>query len=189
VPAPERSTVVALAGRRIDAPASDPPRFPLGRVESVRAAIRDRFIACGVTELVCSAACGADLLALDVARELGAARHVVLPFDPQHFRQTSVTDRPGDWSRYFDEEVAHARALGRLTVLTADQSGHAAYAAANAAILDEAQRLASLYSLPVLVLLVWDGASRGEGDLTEAFGALARARSLRVEEVLTKAND
>jgi hypothetical protein len=44
--------------------------------------------------LVCSAACGADLIALEEAERLGLRRRIVLPFSPRQFRETSVTDRP-----------------------------------------------------------------------------------------------
>ena len=57
-------TVVALAGRRIDAPGADPPRFPPERVPAVRQRLVDMLAAEQAAVLVCSAACGADLVAL-----------------------------------------------------------------------------------------------------------------------------
>jgi hypothetical protein len=50
-----------------------------------------------VRMVVASAACGSDLIALDVAGELGLERRVILPFEPNRFAETSVEDRPGEW--------------------------------------------------------------------------------------------
>jgi hypothetical protein len=47
--------------------------------------------------VVCAAACGADLLLLDVAGKMHIQQIVLLPSDPETFRKGSVTDRPGDW--------------------------------------------------------------------------------------------
>lgn len=177
--------MIALAGRRIDAPDARPARFPLARVHAVRDALAALFRQERATALVSSAACGADLLALDVARELGVPGRIVLPFPPERFRETSVVDRPGEWGRYFDEAVARAREEGDLRVLPTAGEGSAAYAAANEAILAEAEGLASDTGDALTAVLVWEGHSRGPDDLTEAFGALARARHMRVVEVLT----
>ena len=63
--------------------------------------------------------------------------------------------------------------------------GDAAYAAANQTILDEAEALGRASGKKVCAVLVWDGRTRGPGDLTEAFGVAARQRNLDVLEVLT----
>jgi hypothetical protein len=136
--------------------------------------------------LVCSGACGADLLALDAAGELGLRRRMVLPFEPARFRAGSVTDRPGLWGPLFDQTVAQIEAAGDLVVL-----GHAgnldeAYVAVNRAIFDEAARLA--HTDPdgrVRAVVVWEGRSRGPGDLTDSFAREARVRGLDVVEILT----
>ena len=76
--------VVALAGRRIDAAdAANPfsPRQVRGRSRSVAALLRAERI----EALVCSAACGADLIALEAAGALGLRRRVVLPSRPPSF--------------------------------------------------------------------------------------------------------
>jgi hypothetical protein len=60
-----------------------------------------------------------------------------------------------------------------------------AYAAANVKILSEAQDLAQQTGVDLVAVRVWEGNSRGEGDLTEAFGDEARERGLPVLDVLT----
>lgn len=147
--------------------------------------LRQLIVEQAATAIVASAACGADLLALRLADELGIRSRVVLPFAPGRFRESSVTDRPGDWGPLFDEVVARVGAAGDLVVLDHPEGGGAAYAAANAAILDEAVRLAGETAATPLAVIAWDGRSRGSDDLTEAFYHHARERGLKVEVVAT----
>jgi hypothetical protein len=175
--------VAALAGRRIDAPDAATSRFPLATTELVRGRLQALLHAERSDALVCSAACGADLIALEGAGALGLRRRVVLPFAPERFRETSVTDRPGDWGPRFDRIIKEVRAKNDLVVLGLDQGDDATYATANEAILNEAEAVAG--GEQVVAVIVWEGGSRGEGDLTEAFATLARARGHPVREVLT----
>jgi hypothetical protein len=175
--------ILALAGRRIDADGARPPRFPLGNAGVVRERLRALLRAEQPAALVSSAACGADLLALLEAGTLGIGRRVVLPFERHRFRGSSVTDRPGDWGSSFDLVVDDVTARGDLVVLEGPD-GDEAYAAANGRILDEALRLAASPQ-DAAAVLVWEGASRGAGDLTAAFGDGAAARGLRVVHIKT----
>lgn len=177
--------VAALAGRRIDAADAAAPRFPLGNADLVGGRLQAVLVAEGSDTLVCSAACGADLIALDVAGRLGLRRRVVLPFAPARFRTTSVTDRPGDWGTLFDRIVGELQAKGDVVVLGLDEGDDATYAAANDAILNEAEGLAAEHRSDVVAVILWEGDSRGEGDLTEAFATSARARGHPVREILT----
>ena len=187
--APRRGPVVALAGRRIDA--GDEGRFPLPNVPFVEERISNLLRARGARALVCSAACGADLLALAAAEALGLRRRVVLPFAPERFRESSVIDRPGDWGPAYDRIIDAVTRTSDLVVLAGTDEGGVAYAAANERILDEAMRLANVGAAPTIspeiafAVIVWDGRSRGDDDATERFAASARRRGLVVEEVLT----
>jgi hypothetical protein len=176
---------VALAGRRVDAPDPDVERFPLRRVPAVRERIAALLRGRGARAVVSSGACGADLIAQEVAAEMGLRGRIVLPFEAARFRDTSVTDRPGAWGVEFDRLVARAEAAGDLVVLEGAGEGSAAYAAANRAILGEAEPLAEVLGAGLVAVIVWDGAPRGSGDLTEAFAAAARARGWEVAEVGT----
>lgn len=192
--------IVALAGRRVDAPDAQMPRFPLKNTVQVRRRISALLTECKATVLVCSGACGADLLALDAAGELGLRRRIVLPFERERFRETSVTDRPGEWGALFDKVSKEVEAVGDLVVLHDIGEEDDAYAATNKAILDEALALArqdggglsnventsSYLEASVLAVLVWDGVERGEGDLTAAFEKEASARGLKISEILTQ---
>ena len=191
-----RGCVVALAGRRIDPPDARTARFPLANVPVVRERLAALFAEIQPRALVCSAACGADLLALEVGRTLGLRCRIVLPFDPQRFRASSVTDRPGNWGPVFDRMIAAVAAAGDLVVLDTADDGEQSYAEANEAILSEAQALAEGRDLArsrapgsrpraVLAVLAWDGHSRGDDDLTAIFAAAARRRGITLREVAT----
>ena len=177
--------IVALAGRRIDEANSAFAQFPLANVGIVRQRIEAELRRLRARILVSSAACGADLLALDVSGELGLVRRVILPFAAARFRATSVTDRPGEWGPLFDRVVAQLRVVGAVTVLDADPDGAGMYAAVNSRILDEAQSASATTAEEAVAVLVWEGESRGEGDLTEAFGREAQLRRVPVTHVLT----
>lgn len=172
--------VIALAGRRVDAPGA-PVRFPAANASRVQNRIRQVLADLGAKALVCSAACGADILALEAAGEDGLRRRVVLPFLPALFRETSVADRPGDWGERYDLLMGEVE-LAQLNFEPGDET---AYAAVNHSILDEAMALAADLDQGVTAIIVWNGTSRGESDLTAAFRDEAARRGLPVIDVLT----
>ncbi len=186
--------IVALAGRRVDAPDSEQPRFPLENVGLVARRLRSLLADTRPSAVVCSAACGADLLALDAARDMGIRRRIVLPFDGTRFRATSVVDRPGDWGPLFDELYNEAQTQGDLVLLSYEGKDEDSYAAATERIVAEALKLAqeeadqeglgASGNRPTAIV-AWEGASRGEGDMTAEFAALAEKSGMRVVEVGT----
>jgi len=177
-------SVIALAGRRIDAPDAKDVCFPLRNVPMVEARIRTR-LQRGVRVLVCSAACGSDLLALGVASELGMRRRVVLPFARTLFYETSVADRPGDWHERYDRALNEIEPQQDLVILGYEQADPAAYIRTNVAIVDEALRIAEQEGRLAGALVVWDGKSRGTEDLTAHFLDEARGKGMPFLEILT----
>ena len=177
--------VFALAGRRIDDPSAKTPRFPLANIEAVRAQLRTTLVEHGATALVASAANGADLLALDEAGALGVRRRIILPFERERFRRTSVVDRPGDFGGVFDRVLDEVAERGDVVTIATNSGDEAAYLAASELILREAVRLAAEQHEPASAIVVWEGRSRGAGDLTDAFRVDATARGLAVVEVPT----
>ena len=183
------TAVVALAGRRIDLPEAQVPRFPLENVQEVGRRICESFCKMHAVTLVCSAACGADLVALEQAKQLGLRRRIVLPFAPERFRETSVVDRPGDWGPVYDQQVAATATAGDLLVLDSATGGDAAYAAANEAIVREAQALARTaqpdrpHSL--IAILVWEGTPRPGSDATARFRDLTRRAGFEEQSIST----
>jgi len=190
--------IVALAGRRIDARGARVARFPLGNVPLVRERIRLALLDLDARTVVCSAAAGADLLALEVASTLGLRRFVVLPYARERFRQHSVIDRPGDWEASFLRVCREQRELGGLRTLRMRGTFHESSRRASRVILDDAQALGAYgthgvgrglvqgaQEERVTAVVVWDGTVRGASDLTADFAAEARRRGLPVVEVPT----
>jgi hypothetical protein len=182
--------VIALAGRRIDQPDTDPPRFPLDHVPLVRGRIADLLSEEHTEALVCSAACGADLIALEEAERLGLRRRIVLPFPPNRFRETSVTDRPGNWGPLFDRLVAAAESAGDLITLSSTGDDDAAYAAANEVIIKEAEALSGSTSegtrLRLVAVIVWEGSARVGTDASGGLLTLATKAGFEERSVSTK---
>jgi len=176
--------VVVLAGRRVDAAEAEAPRFPARNLATVEERISELLRESDARVLVCAAACGADILALEAASNLGIRRRVVLPYSRELFRETSVVDRPGDWGVRYDRLLDEIAARGDLVVLGFDHGDNTTYLATNSAIIDEACKVAE-QQYEILAVIVWDKESRGEDDVTAAFRSEAVNRGLRVEDVPT----
>jgi hypothetical protein len=172
--------IMALAGRRVDAPGAETPRFPPANVTAVQERLRRLLVEQKAQAVVCSAACGADLLALETAGALRIRRRIVLPYARDRFRTTSVVDRPGDWGEKFDRILDTVEAMGDLVVLGYAEGEEAAYLATNRTILEQAAILAEQAQQAVGAVVVWDGAGRGADDVTAAFLQEARQRGLTV---------
>src|SRR5258708_5461111 len=185
--------VVALAGRRIDPEPTLTARFPFDQVDRVRIGITDQLRRSHAVALVSSAACGADLVALETAQRMRLRTRIILPFSAARFRENSVVDRPRPefWGDIFDRVASVARPHGDLVELDMVEVDDA-YSAVNAIIIQEARKLAgvnehgwSRESSSLVALVVWEGASHGAGDHTYRFVKLARHSGFRVEQVLT----
>jgi len=177
-----KGTVTALAGRRIDAAGASERRFPGENEAAVAERIRNMLVGTASTGVVSSAACGADILALECAGALGLNRRVVLPFSRERFRSSSVIDRGEDWGARFDAILSKLRKED-IVELNFDGNDEDAYAAANVNILDEAAKMAD--SQPVIAAIVWNGLVRGASDLTGAFRQLAMSRELETVSIPT----
>lgn len=178
--------IIALAGRRIDASDAKQRRFSPApeSIELVRSRIRATFLSQGAIALVSSAACGSDLLALSEAGALSMRRRIVLPFSRAKFRSTSVTDRPGDWGKLYDYVLDEVESQDGLLIIEAN-SEDSAYAETNHRIIEEAQSLGIDLQNRVTAVRVWEGHSRGAGDLTEEFGIYAEKKGIPVVDVMT----
>ena len=176
--------IVAAAGRRIDPDHATVTRFPAAAIHETRQRIDDTLVRSGATSLVTSAACGADLLALSAAADLKLRRRVILPFDPERFRETSVVDRPGDWGPVFDDTLLQLQAAGDVVILdgNADDNG---YAAVGEAVLAEAERIAAENGDRLVAMVIWDGRPRPGVDLTARFRESAGLRGFEIVDVLT----
>ena len=177
---PTRGPVIVEAGRRVDAPDAAAARFPSQSVPKVRKGIRQVFTDQQPVATMSSAACGADLLLLDVAMELRVTSHILLPTEPETFRVSSVTDRPGNWGEIY------SKALRKSTVEVLNlPEGQAGYLETNLKLLDRAQSLANEEHTAVHALVVWNQESRGRDDVTAHFLKQAELRKMPVLEIST----
>ncbi len=177
--------IFALAGRRIDQVSAKTRTFPLANVEMVRSRIREALQTYRTPALVSSSACGADLCSLLEAGEMGIRRRVVIPFDREKFRETSVIDRPGDWGAAYDQVLDEVAAKGDLVVLGMHPEDIECYLRTNEAILDEATALSKHLGEQVTAVLLWNQSPRGEDDATARFGESAKKRNMPVLEIST----
>jgi hypothetical protein len=99
--------VIAFVGHMIDSPGRA-PRFPAALAPAVGMAIRSQLARLHKPIVYTSAACGADLLLIEAALDMGAEVNIVLPFDRQDFVRTSVAVGGEAWSGRFDNAMERA---------------------------------------------------------------------------------
>jgi hypothetical protein len=175
--------VAALAGRRIDPLEADELRFPLAEADHVFHKLLRRFRQEHIERLVCSAACGADILAIEAAEQLRIPLTVVLPFAPSTFRKTSVTDRPGNWGKRFDKLIETVHRRGALVELGLRVDDENSFSETNSQIIHSA--LSSEYHRKI-AFVIWDGRSRKGDDSTAEFLKMALSMGFEKRSVLTK---
>ena len=185
---PGGSSIVAVAGRRIDAAESQITAFPMEILTRSEQHSLRTLEATAALLVVCSAACGSDLLALDTASVMGIRARIVLPFAPDVFRKTSVVDRPHPtyWGK-LDRLIAAARNRDDLIVLDRDRNDPDAYVAANQAIISEAL-LAANKKAPaarLIAVIIWGGAPSGNDDATDNFRRAVLQCRFVVNEIST----
>ena len=92
--------VVHFCGH-MTAPAGTPSRFPHAQQAEVAEKVRERLQARQVGFAHGSLACGADIIIAEIALELGAELHLVLPFDIEEFVEISVAPGGPEWTDRF----------------------------------------------------------------------------------------
>ena len=108
LPALRAPDVLAFAGHMIDAPDRLAPRFPAALEPAVTDALRNHLRELHAPIVYASAACGADLIAIEQASALGAEVNIVLPFDRDDFVRTSVSNGGPGWIERFDDALRKA---------------------------------------------------------------------------------
>lgn len=103
--------VLVFSGHMIDRADRPRARFPAALEPAVREALRERIAAIGPAAAYGSAACGADLLCMELVRESGGETHVVLPFPAADFRRESVEFAGGSWGARLDAALAAASSV------------------------------------------------------------------------------
>jgi hypothetical protein len=173
-------SVIVQAGRRVDAANAETARFPDANVDLVKDRVKAKFLENKPVAIVSSAACGSDLLALEIAEQMNVERFILLPSKPAAFRASSVTDRPGDWGALFDQMIKNSH----TEVLTLPD-GQQGYLETNLKLLDKAQSLAKKHDVEARAMVVWNQQSRGPDDVTAHFLEEARRRHLPIIDIST----
>ena len=174
--------VIAYSGHMIDRPDRGAARFPPEREAHVRRAIGDRIAAMRPAAFYGSAACGADLLFLEAAREVGAETHVVLPFPADAFRAESVDYAGKAWSERFDQALA----LADSVTIASDHRAHgsnAPFEYANLLLTGMARLRAQVLDTDVLAIAVRQPRAAVVPGGTVSLVALWERAGMRVESI------
>lgn len=184
--------IIASAGRRIDPPNAKKRRFPAEREAEVAAKVREVLESLKPDLTISSAACGADILLLEVAQNLGIESRVILPFDKREFRRRSVADCGSDWGSRFDSLIADGSPIDKSLVVlspnlpSSDAEADIAYTSVTDAIIQAASESAGCDNPCIAMgLLVWDGIVKDERDQTALFRNHAAKRGWKIVEVKT----
>jgi tetratricopeptide (TPR) repeat protein len=152
--------VLVYTGHMIDQDGRRPARFPPDLEFSVMQALRQTLADMRPVAAYGSAACGTDILCLEVVHELGGELHIVLPFPAAEFRRTSVDVAPGSWGQRFERLLAAASSVTIASDHRASGST-ATYEYANLLAMGLGQLRAQLLDTSLRGLAVWDGTSSG----------------------------
>jgi len=164
--------VVVVTGHMIDAPDRATPRFPPALLDHVDRQIRRRLQQGGVLHAFGSAACGADLLFLRAALDLGAKVHIVLPFNREEFARTSVDFAGEPWVTWYRELVSARNPRVSLSQLAVKPSMNAArdFDYANRVLYGLARGKASEFNTDLVAMAVWNGQPGDLGGTSSAVG-------------------
>jgi hypothetical protein len=177
--------VLVYTGHLVSAGGRGNGSFPQHLEAAVREQIRARLQLLRPVAAYGSAACGTDILCLEVMREIGGETHITLPFAPAEFRKISVDYAPG-WGERFDRVLAAADSV----VVASDHPATgslAGYEYANLVLTGAGRLRAQVLGTSLVGLAVWDGLSaRGRGGTAEVV-ALWRERQIAVEYVDVRA--
>ena len=152
--------VLVFTGNMIDRLDRPVPRFPATGEAGVRAALREHIAALKPSAAYGSAACGVDIICLELAREFGAETHIVLPFPPEEFRPVSVDFAGGDWGVRFDRVLAAAHSVTIASDHRASQSA-ATWEYANLVFTGMGRLRAQALGTEMRGLVAWDPSAAG----------------------------
>ncbi|MBK7660427.1 MAG: hypothetical protein IPJ28_15455 [Betaproteobacteria bacterium] len=171
--------VIVFSGHMIDRADRPRARFPATLEPAVREALRERIAAIGPAAAYGSAACGADLLCLELVREMGGETHVVLPFPAADFRRESVEFAGGSWGVRLDAALAAASSVTVASDHYASGSA-ATYEYANLLLTGMGRLRAQALGSSLEALAVLDpgaaGAAGGAGSAASLWSGLGIAR-------------
>jgi hypothetical protein len=174
--------VVVYSGHMVDHPTRGSPRFPPALEGAVRDVLRARLTAMRPVASYGSAACGTDLLVLELVRQLGGETHIVLPFPAVEFREVSIDFAGRNWAERFERALSAADSV----TVTSDHraSGVASpFEYANLVFTGMARSRAHTLQTALRAFAVLDSGAGGAAGGTAAIAALWRTQGLQYEQV------
>ncbi len=174
--------VLVFTGNMIDRADRPVPRFPPAEEAAVREALRARIAAHRPSAAYGSAACGVDILCLELARELGAETHIVLPFPVAEFRKVSVDFAGGDWGERFDRAIAAANSVTITSDHRASQSA-ATWEYANLVFTGMGRLRAQALGTEMRGLVAWDPSAAGLPGGAASLVAIWRERNFAIDAI------
>lgn len=174
--------VLVFTGNMIDRPDRATPRFPATIEAAVRTEVTTRLATLRPLAVYGSAACGADILCLEAARELGRETHVVLPFPAAEFRGSSVDFARGNWGERFERALAAADSVTIASDHRASGSA-ATFEYANLILTGMGELRAEALETNLHGLAVWDPRIPGSAGGAASLVSLWKRRGLAVEDV------
>jgi class 3 adenylate cyclase len=166
----------------IDQPGRPLPRFPAALEAAVRDRLRAALARIAPLAVYGSAACGVDLLCLELAREFGAETHIVLPFPAAEFRAASVDWAGGGWGARFERALASAASV----TVTSDHraTGSAAtFEYANLVLTGMGLLRAQMLDTDLRTLAITDPGARGAAGGAASLESLWEKRGLAGERI------
>lgn len=177
--------MIAAAGRRIDEQGAEIARFPLAKAAFVRGKIKALLDEIKPEIIIASGACGADLLMLEVAGQLGIRRKMILPFGKEIFRAISVVDRPGRWGNLYDRIFDEVQGEKGVMILGYETKDPHAYEKTNQVILEQAKDLSEKGKSAVMAVIIWEGSPKEKDDTTAHFRSAAQGFGFTIRELNT----
>ena len=175
--------VLVFTGHMIDAPDRAEPRFPPQMADEVRSRIRSAIETLRPAAAYGSAACGADILCLEVVQELGGELHIVLPFPAEQFRLESVEFcGQGDWGERFQRLLDGASEVMVISEKP-PPSGVSAFEYANLVMTGLARLRSQVLDTDLHGLAIWDGSIAGDVGGTSSVVDMWRRYGVSTEQV------
>jgi hypothetical protein len=148
-------------------------------IDKMKEQITRFFAKHNVARLISSAAAGSDLLLISEAIRRGAACDIILPFDADRFRVSSVIDRGFAWGRLYDTALSYKYSTVYEQPAVLDDP----FIATNNAIL---AHLTSAQGSKA-ALAIWDKHPRSATDYTVNFIEQVRLSGIKLYEISTAA--
>jgi class 3 adenylate cyclase/tetratricopeptide (TPR) repeat protein len=180
--------VLVFTGHMIDAPGRNEPRFPPHMAEEVRRRIRSKIERIRPAAAYGSAACGADILCLEVVRELGGELHIVLPFPAEQFRSESVEFcGQGDWGERFQRLLDDASEVMVISEKP-PPCGASTFEYANLVMTGLARLRSQVLDTKLHGIAVWDGSIAGDVGGTSSVVDMWREYGVATQQVDPRAD-